>query len=680
MFGVDVGGTFTDVVAVRDGVIEVTKVPTDASSPQAAVLEGAARLDVAGAQVFNHASTHGLNAIITRRLPKVGFLTTEGHRDMLDAGRAWRPFDGQTNPHWRRSFGDAARPLVPRYLRRGVRERISHDGTELIGLDEQQARHELAVLSRCGVAGVAICLLHSYVDPAHEQRLLALAREVLGDIPVSISSAVSPLAKEYVRASTTVIDVFMRLIYTGYATELDAKLGDLGFAGAFNFADCAATLMPWQHALDQAHRIVFAGPAGGTMASARLGRATGETNVVCCDVGGTSTDVSLVLDGAPVLNTTFELEHDMVINALSAEVTSVGAGGGSIVAVAPSGSLVVGPASAGANPGPACYGRGGTAPTVTDACLLMGILDPDGFAGGEIKLDIDAARSAFEGLDTPLPFEERVRSAYRIAVSNIGEEITNIAIRHGLDPRELTLMAYGAAGPMLLAATMDDVGLGRVVVPPHPGLFSALGLLSTDFVHLESRSKYLVLSEDTADEVETIYIDLERRLRERVGEISGAVTVRRTFDGRLLGQTWEMPFVHVPDGAVTPASVPAVVTSFHDEYERRFGQRFADLPVQGVTYRVELIIEAPKYDHPELAPGAGQELEPSRIVELMGPAGAPLAAGLYQRDTLAAGDRLTGPAVVREALSTTVVMPGQVARIGSRGEIIVEPEPNGSAA
>jgi N-methylhydantoinase A len=265
MIGVDVGGTFTDVVAVRDGRIEVTKVPSDASEPATAVVEGARRLGVEGSAVFNHASTMGLNAVITRRLPKVAFLTTDGFRDILDRGTIRRPLDGQTDPAWRRPFGDGARPLVPRYLRRGVVERILADGSELRALDADQARRQLAVLRRCEVRGVAICLLNAYVNPAHEEQLRELTHEVLGDdVAVSISSETSPLAKEYARASTTVVDVLMKLIFGRYSASLDADLRELGFEGDLNFADCAATLLPWREALQKPFRIVFAGPASST--------------------------------------------------------------------------------------------------------------------------------------------------------------------------------------------------------------------------------------------------------------------------------------------------------------------------------------------------------------------------------------------------------------------------------
>jgi N-methylhydantoinase A len=673
MIGVDVGGTFTDVVAVRDGRIEVTKVPSDASEPATAVVEGARRLGVQGSAVFNHASTMGLNAVITRRLPKVAFLTTEGFRDILDRGTIRRPLDGQTDPAWRRPFGDTARPLVPRYLRRGVVERMLADGSELRALDADQARRQLAVLRRCNVQGVAICLLNAYVNPAHEEQLRELTHEVLGDdVAVSISSETSPLAKEYARASTTVIDVLMKLIFGRYSASLDAELRELGFDGDLNFADCAATLLPWREALEKPFRIVFAGPAAGTISSTRLGAALGTGNLLCADVGGTSTDVSLVVDGAPFVNDTFEIEHDLIINALSTEVSSVGAGGGSIVSISPSGDVRVGPESAGSDPGPACYGRGGTAPTLTDACLLMGILDPAGFAGGEMRLDPDLARRAFEALDTPLSVQQRVSFAYRIAVANIAEEVTNVAVRHGVDPRDFTLVAYGAAGPMLLPAALDLLQVARIVIPPHPGLFSAMGLLSTDLVYYESRSAYVVLSPDSAAQVEEGYQQMERALRKRVGAAADGVVARRSLDGRLLGQSWETPFVEVGDEPITAETMPALVERFHEAYERRYGNRFPYVPVQGVTYRVQLVVPADKIEHVAREAGDGVAPEPARTIELRHLSDEPLDACEYERESLAVGAVVHGPAVIREALSTTFVMPGQVAEIGRFGEISIE--------
>jgi N-methylhydantoinase A len=679
MLGVDIGGTFTDVVAFRDGRITVTKVPSEPTDPARPVVEGGRRLGVQGSAVFNHASTAGLNAVITRRLPKVAFLTTEGFRDILVKGRLWRPLDAQTDASWRRPFGDCARPLIPRYLRRGVSERILADGRVMTELDEDHARRQLAVLERCDVEGVAICLLNSYVNRGHEERLRELSLEVLGkEVPVSISSETSPLAKEYARASTTVIDVMMKLMFSGYAGELDEQLRALGFTGELNFADCAATLMPWRDALAQPFRIVFAGPAAGTTSGARLGEAIGEANLICCDVGGTSTDVSLVHGGRPFVNDTFSLEHDLIINALATEISSVGAGGGSIISISAAGDVVVGPESAGADPGPACYGRGGTAPTITDACLLMGMLDPDGFAGGELRLDEERARMAFASLDTPLSLHDRVAYAYRIAVHNIAEEVTNVAIRHGVDLRDFALLAYGAAGPMLLPAALEQLQVKRVLIPPHPGLFSALGLLATDLVYYDSQSAYMVLTPGAAPRISEIFEAMEQKLRSRLQGDEDDVTVRRSFDGRLLGQSWETPLVEVPAGPITAATVQQMIDRFHEEYERRYGNRFPVVPVQGVTYRVQLVVPVDKVEYDGLRSGAAvtpaqaQLPDPQRTLKLRYVEDEPVHAPEYEREALAPGMRLAGPAIIREGLSTTFLCAGQRAEVGRLGEISIE--------
>lgn len=677
MFGVDVGGTFTDVVAIRNGVIEVTKVPSSRTDPASAVIEGSRRLNVAGSAVFNHASTMGLNAVLERRLPKIAFLTTEGFRDVLDRGTVHRPLDGQTDPSWRRSFGDAkGSPLVPRYLRRGIVERKTATGETLIPLDENQAREQLSVLKKCGVEGVAICLINAYVTPEHEIRLRELVHEELGHgVQVSISSETSPLAKEYERSSTTTIDVLMKLLFTSYANDLNRDLKGIGFEGKLHFADCAANLLPWEEALDRPFRILFAGPAAGTISSAHLGSAIGRSNLLCADVGGTSTDVSMIQNGRPFVQTTFEIEPDLTINALSTEVSSVGAGGGSLVAVSAAGGIQVGPGSAGADPGPACYGRGGTVPAVTDAVLLMGILDTQGFAGGEFDLDLKASRLAFESLTTPVPFDERVRSAYRLAVANMAEEILNVAVRHGVDIRDFGLMAYGAAGGMLLPAVLDLLPLPEVIIPPHPGLFSALGLLSSDQAFYESRSAYVTFGIASADQINEVFDEMEAHLRSRLGSVADGIPVRRSFDGRLYGQSWETPFIPIPEGPITGESVAGLIDAFHNTYEERNGNRFESIPVEGVTYRVELIVPSEKVEYVPADAVDVFDAEPEGTFVLSYFADEPLQAEWFLREKLSVGALVQGPAVIREELSTTFIAPGQRATVGRCGEIIIERQP-----
>jgi N-methylhydantoinase A len=672
MIGVDVGGTFTDIVSIRDGVIETAKVPTDVEETQRGVLAGAAEVGVADASAFNHASTHGLNAIITRNVPKIGFLTTTGHRDLLDIGNQVRPREALTDPRWRRSFSDAGgSPIVPRYLRRGVVERTTIDGTVLVALDEDDARAQLRVLARCRVQGVAVALINSFVNDAHERRLAELVAEELGDVPCSISSAVSPLAGEYGRASTAVVDVLMKIIYGPYAERLAAGLEDMGFQGTVNFADCAATLAPKDVAMQQPSRVVFSGPAAGTVACAHFGEMLGEGNLLCADVGGTSCDISLVTNGTPFVNTTFELEHDLMVNTLSNEINSVGAGGGSIISITPAGSIKVGPESAGARPGPACYGQGGTAPTMTDACLLIGILDGESFAGGRARLDPDLARKAFEDLDTPVPVDQRVRNAYRMGLNNIAEGVFNVVVKNGVDPRDYTLVAYGAAGPMLLSSLLDLIHVKCVVVPPHPGLFSALGLLSADQVHSDSRSAYLMLGPGVAEQVDAVYREMEDGIRDRLGPDAGEVSFERRFDGQLVGQVWDTPFIPMPGGPVDEAAMVTMVSNFHDAYEERSLNRFEALPVQGVTYRVNAIVPTPKVRYPVVPERGDEPLEPARTVTLRHLSDEDVEALEYRREDLRAGDRITGPAIVREPLSTTFLEAGHVATVGRLGEITI---------
>lgn len=670
MLAVDVGGTFTDVIGFRDGRIEAVKVPTDPDHTERSVLAGAEALGARGRAVFNHASTVGLNAVLTRRLPKVALLTTYGHRDVLDIARCWRPLEALTDAGWRRSFGDSSRPLVPRYLRRGIRERITADGQVLLELDSEQARAELERLRRCDVEGVAICLLNAYVNADHERRLRELVADVLGGVPCSISSAVSPLAKEYARATTTVIDVFMKLIYSAYAEQLDRGLREQGFDGRLNFADSAATLLEHDYAMRTPFRLVFSGPAAGAMASAHFGARIGDERLLCCDVGGTSSDISVVTGGSPQLNTTFELEPDLLVNALAVELRTLGAGGGSIVSVTPAGEIRVGPESAGGIPGPACYARGGTAPTLTDAFVAMGILDPDRFNAGRMRLDPELAVEAFRALDSPIALEQRISYAYRIGLNNVREGLIDAAVARGLDLRDFSLMAFGAAGPLMLPAVLEQAGARRVIVPPYPGLFSALGLLSTDRVYSESRSAYMVLTPDAAPSIEEVFAQMERALRTQLPP-GPEVTVKRTFDGRLLGQSWDTPFVAVPAG---PIDVERMIERFHEEYERRYGNRFDAMPVEGVTYRVQLIAHSVRIEYPSIEPGDGAVVEPQRMIALRHLDERNRRAGEHEREHLRAGDVVLGPAIVREPMSTTHLLAGQRATVGAYGELVIEQE------
>jgi N-methylhydantoinase A len=505
----------------------------------------------------------------------------------------------------------------------------------------------------------------------HERRLRELVAEELGEIPCSVSSEISPLAKEYARTSTTLVDVFMKIIYQSYTERLDLGLRALGFTGQLNFADCAATLVPAEDAMANPFRVVFAGPAAGTVGCAHFGTLINEPNMLCADVGGTSCDISLVTDGNPFVNTTFEIEHDLIVNALSNDISSIGAGGGSIVAISPTGDVTVGPESAGADPGPACYGRGGEIPTMTDICVLAGLIDPDGFAGGKMPLNANDARRAIENLDTPLSFEQRIRYAFDIGLNNIAEGIFNIAIKNGIDPRDYTLMAFGAAGPLLLPALADLIHVRSVIVPPHPGLFSALGLLSADQAYSSSQSAYTVLNEGNATAIDEVYSALEEKLKQRLGDVP-EITIKRSFDGQLVGQTWETPFIDAPSGTIDAGAIETMVRNFHGAYADRNGNRFESIPVQGVTYRVHALVPTEKVNYVKLPERQGEPLRGIDTTVVRYLADAEQLAQVYSRSSLRAGDEVRGPAIIREALSTTYITQNQIGRVGIFGEINIE--------
>lgn len=670
IIAVDVGGTFTDVVAVEDGRITTAKVATNVRSSDTSVLAGARALGVSQAQIFNLASTAGLNAVLTRRLPKTAFLTTYGHRDILDRGSLVRPLEALTDPGWRRNFGDAGgTPLIPRYLRRGIRERMTAAGEVFVPLDEDQAREELAVLRRCDIQGVAICLLHAHRNDAHERRLRTLVREELGDVACSISSETSPLIREFHRASTTVMDVLMKVIYGDYTKRLEAGLAEVGFAGQFNYSDCRANLLPSDYAMERPYQLLMGGPAGGAVSAAHFGKAIGDTNLLCADVGGTSVDISVVVEGEPWSSPTFDIEHDLKVNATSINIVTLGAGGGSIIAATPEGDIATGPDSAGAEPGPACYGDGGTRPTVTDAALAIGILSPNGFLGGRKKLHTDLAIKAFEGLDTNLPLADRIRFGWNMAVNNIAEGLLNISIGRGIDPRDFSLVACGAAGPMLLPFLLDQFPIRRVIVPPYPGLFSALGLISTDRVYTDHRGEYLVLDASVADRLDAMYHAMEERLLEKVGAGRDDVRIVRTFDARFLGQSWETPLIEVPAGRIDAAAIERMVHNFRSTYQKMNGNSFDQIGVQAATYRVQLVLPAVKVTYPE-AP-ARSSAAPSGEIVLRYLYPEPHSALEYQRGELGAGDAIAGPAVIREDMSTTYVPEGRTATVGGHGEIII---------
>jgi N-methylhydantoinase A len=466
------------------------------------------------------------------------------------------------------------------------------------------------------------------------------------------------------------MDVLMKLIYGDYTKRLEKGLAEQGFKGEFNYSDCSANLMPYDYAMERPYQLIMGGPAGGAVSAAHFGGVIGDNNLLCADVGGTSTDISVIVQGIPWSSSTFEIEHDLVVNATSINIVTLGAGGGSIVMATPEGDIATGPDSAGADPGPACYGDGGTRPAVTDAALAIGILSENGFLGGRKKLRLDLALKAFEDLDTRLPLAQRIRFGWNMAINNVAEGLLNISIGRGIDPRDFSLVACGAAGPMLLPPILDQYPIRRVIVPPHPGLFSALGLISTDRVYTDHCGRYMTLGANVAEDLDELYRGMEARLVEKVGATAEGMRILRTFDGRFVGQSWETPLIEVPAGRIDAAAIETMIQNFRTAYERLNSNRFDDIPIEAVTYRVQVILPAAKVVYPEV-PDATTPA-PTGEVTLRFLYDEPRKALEYDRNALGVGSLIKGPAIIREEMATTFVPDGRQATVGRHAEIIIE--------
>jgi N-methylhydantoinase A len=588
-----------------------------------------------------------------------------------------RPMNNQTDARWHRPFGDAARPLVRRYLRRGIHERILATGEVLIGLDESQARGELEVLKRCGIQGLAICLINSFVNPAHEQRLLVLAGEVFGPkFPVSASFQVGPRAKEYPRASTTVIDVMMKLIYDDYAHLLDAQLRASGFTGQLNFADCTAALIPWREAITAPHRILFAGPAAGTAACCGLGAAIGDGNLIGCDVGGTSTDVTVIVAGAPFINDSFEIEHDLLVNTLATEVASVGAGGGSIVSVSPSGDLRVGPHSAGATPGPACYGQGGRQPTVTDANLVLGYLNPKGLLGGRLPLDLEKARDAIKSIADPLGIsvERAAYGMFTIVNSNMVNGIRRVSVERGYDPRDFVLVGAGGATAAHITALAGEMGIDTVILPKLASGLCAFGQIISDVKYNYMATSPLRLEGKAYATINELFDQIETQGVKHLiadGFAKSAIRIERSLDMRYVGQVHECT-VEIGTYANDAKALEKVKDAFHKRHEELYTYSEPHNAVEVVNIESTLYGHVEKPQPPRVKKGA----PPAKAIvgrrkAIFAADGKLVNTPIYDGSRLGAGATIKGPAIIEEVTTTIVIEPRWTARLDVSGSYVL---------
>ena len=668
---VDIGGTFVDAIELDSatGGFRFRKASSTPRHPADGVLDAIAALatPLERTAVFTHGTTLGLNAVLERRGARVGIITNEGFRDIFLVGRASVPDAHMYDFQYARP-----EPLVRRHLIAGVTGRLDYRGRVVDDLDEaavvEAARR---LVEEHGVEAIAICFLFSFIDPSHELRAQALVGKALPQTRVSISSDIAREHREYERTSTTVLDAYIRPIFERYIDELESGLGARGFDGRFLVMRSGGGAMTAGAARRSPTNTVLSGPAGGIAGGAFLARALDRRDLITFDVGGTSLDVCMVEDGraAAAFEATLE-NHPLLIPIY--DIRTIGTGGGSI-AWLDAGLLNVGPESAGAEPGPICYGRGGTRPTVTDACLVLGYIDPGGFLGGAMPLDREGAeRGISDAIAEPMSVTPETAAAGMLDVlmaRTVGA-VRQITVERGRDPRESALLAFGGAGPMFAAMCGHEMDLKEVIVPNAPSAFSAWGMLSADVVDDFSRTRIALLDELPPSELEGVFEEIERdaamSLR-RQGVAEGAAVLLRQLELRYLGQEHAIP---VDVGRTV--DVAAIVRAFGDGHEARYGHRM-DARVQVLNIRVRSVggTATPTLeDLPERAANVFPPTPGSRRAWCF-TTRRMTRFSTWRRHDLAAGDTIAGPALVGEGTSVTVIHTGQHLRVDPHGHLVV---------
>jgi N-methylhydantoinase A len=669
----DVGGTFVDYALVDEGTgdLVLEKHPASPTRLAAEVFRGLERLPVGPAAIARiaHGTTVAINTILEGRGARVGLVTTEGFRDVLGLGRGGRPriYDWLYLP---------PPPIVPRSRRREVRERMAPDGRVLVPLDLEGLDREIDRLLADGVEAIAVSFLHSYANPAHEEQAAAAIRRRHPGVWVSVSSHLASEWREFERTSTTVLNAYLQPVFASYLSELRARLSSAGHRAPLAIMRSNGGVMPDARALEEPIHTIASGPAGGVIGAQALARELGIPNVICADVGGTSFDVALIEDGEVLERTETTLQGRPVLGP-TLDVVSVGAGGGSIGWVDERGLVKVGPRSAGAEPGPACFGRGGEEPTVTDCHVHLGRIDPARFLGGRIALDADLARKAIRSRlcePTGLGLDEAADGVLQIAEANMTYAIRTLTVERGLDPRGFVLLSYGGGGGLFCAGLAEELEIGTVIVPTAPANFSATGILRSDHRHDRALTRVRPLDAETAPAVAS---DLRKVVDEAVREILGygfprsAVEALARVDARYRGQEHAVT-VDVERGWLgDPAALlEGIRERFVQAHRRLYGHGAMDAPIEVVTCRCRAIgrVEPPAWPrwregHP--GPPRGRRRVYFRR------AGGWLDTPVFERDVLAVDQRIAGPAIVEEWASTVVVPPGWRAVVDRVGNLVL---------
>ena len=672
--GVDIGGTFTDVVCRGgDGAIRLVKIPTTRQNPSAGVRKA---LDLMGRDWsiepkaiarFVHGTTVATNAVLEAKGAKIGLITTEGFRDVLEIGRQMRHamYDLMLKP-------EAAGFLAPGHLRKEVRERLTATGAVLTPLDEASVERAVAELKNEGVRSIAVSLLFSFLNPAHERRVREIIEHLVPDAMVSLSSDVDPAFREYERTCVTAFDAYLKPVVDQYLASMERDLVEAGVAAPLQIMQSRGGIASSRIARRRPVRLFLSGPAAGVIGGLEVGRALGIDDLITVDVGGTSCDIALVSGGQPLIRSEGEI-GGYAVRVPMVDVNAIGAGGGSIAWLDDAGSLRVGPHSAGSEPGPACYDRGGENPTVTDASVLLGYIDPDYFAGGSLTLRPEMARQAIQRkIAEPLsmPIETAALGIHRVVNAQMAEAIRLVSIGRGIDPRGYALVPLGGAGPLHATALARELGITRIVVPLHPGVLSAAGLLHAPVEHEVSAAFPRALESLAWTEARRTLDDLDRsavELMRSEGIARERCEIAYTADVCYVGQSYHL---EVPLSAGAPDPLAQLYQDFRVAHDRVYGHS-TEAPARIVNLRA-IHRSAVAKAQPERYASAGRSTKARRRI-LTAESGGFVEAEIYDRNSLAPGARLVGPAIVEQGDTTTVIEPGWRAEVAPNGSLVASP-------
>jgi N-methylhydantoinase A len=676
---VDTGGTFSDFVHLNEqtGEISIAKIASTPDDPSRAILAGLEALLASVTEAdeigyFCHGTTVGTNALLEGKGVRTALLVTEGFRGIYPVGEQARPYGTAIFD----VMYDKPAPLVPSRLTGEVKERIDFRGNVLRALDETALRETVRALKAQNIESIAVCLLFSFLHPEHEARVRDIVLEEIPDCSVSLSCEVLPQIREYYRLSTTVINAYLQPILARYIAQLDRRLAAAGIVTRQKYImQSNGGMATFAAAARRAVTTVLSGPAGGVTAGVLACGMSGSANIITFDMGGTSCDVALIKDGEPLLSSRGKIEgRDLAVPML--DINTVSAGGGTVATVDRFGVLQVGPQSAGAVPGPACYGRGGETPTITDCNLVLGYLGEDNFLGGRMRLDAAKARAAIEAaVAKPLGLDvaEAAEGIVRVIDVKMEEAIKAISTMRGHDLRDFMLLAFGGAGPLHAGRIARDLGMAGVIVPLYPGVFSAIGLLLSDVKHDYIRSKLSPLSEVTPADVNGMFERMVAQALEELrddGFAANHIRIERALDMRYAGQGYEIA-VPCPVQPLQEADLRQLRATFDQQHRAMFGHMAPQEPVEIVSFRVRGIGLVAPVEMPKFKPAGttlGDARHERRRVRFDG---RELDCPVYQRERLDVGLTVAGPAVLDQFDCTTVICPGQTARVDEWKNLIV---------